>query len=180
MNAQIIERDGRPEWAVIPYEDYRELLGLAEDMADIRAADEARAAIEAGEETFPLDLVERLCKAENPLRVWREYRGMTPGELAARVGIEEPTLVAFERDDARIPDEVAARLVSVLDIELDDLAPQTADAYPTMVPWKNGRGDQSAIPPDPDAANSSSAVASTWSTVCSRIQSYRPSQVGRR
>lgn len=103
MKAQIIEKDGRPEWAVIPYDDYRALLGLAEDMADIRAADEALMAIEAGDETYPPKLVERLCETANPLPVWREYRQLTPQELAARVGLD----------------------AAALGVDADDLAPRT-------------------------------------------------------
>ncbi|HEB99119.1 MAG TPA: type II toxin-antitoxin system Phd/YefM family antitoxin, partial [Thiotrichales bacterium] len=49
MNAriQIIEKDGKPEYAVVPYEDYRRLLELAENAEDIRAGDEALRALAA-------------------------------------------------------------------------------------------------------------------------------------
>ncbi len=33
---QIIERDGRPEYAVVPFDDYKRLLALAEDAEEIR------------------------------------------------------------------------------------------------------------------------------------------------
>ncbi len=46
--AQIIERDGQPEYAVVPIETYRRLVELAEDMEDIRAYDRAMAEIERG------------------------------------------------------------------------------------------------------------------------------------
>ncbi|GIK38819.1 MAG: hypothetical protein BroJett011_26520 [Chloroflexota bacterium] len=35
MNVQIIERDGKPEWAVIPYELYLQLAEEAEMLQDI-------------------------------------------------------------------------------------------------------------------------------------------------
>lgn len=50
---QVIERDGKPEWAVIPYEAYRRLVEEAEMLQDIRAYDEAKKAIEEGEELIP-------------------------------------------------------------------------------------------------------------------------------
>jgi hypothetical protein len=55
---QIIERDGKPEWAVLPYEEYLELVEQAELLEDIRDFDEIRAAIERGEEELiPAEVV---------------------------------------------------------------------------------------------------------------------------
>ncbi|MDQ6971643.1 MAG: hypothetical protein Q9M30_03255 [Mariprofundaceae bacterium] len=39
MNVQILEKNGKPEYAVLPIEEYRKLLEMAEDAADIQAAD---------------------------------------------------------------------------------------------------------------------------------------------
>ena len=44
MSAQIIEREGKPEYAVVPYNEYLELLALAED-----AQDAADSMVRAGE-----------------------------------------------------------------------------------------------------------------------------------
>ncbi|WP_006747697.1 hypothetical protein [Thioalkalivibrio paradoxus] len=54
---QIIERDGQPEYAVVPIETYRRLVELAEDMEAIRAYDRAMAEIDRGEdEVAPNDV----------------------------------------------------------------------------------------------------------------------------
>jgi hypothetical protein len=50
MSVQIIEKNGQPEWAVIPYEEYQRLVAEAEMLQDIRDFDEARLAIARGEE----------------------------------------------------------------------------------------------------------------------------------
>jgi hypothetical protein len=50
MNLQIIEKRGKPEWAVIPYEDYLRLLADAKMLQDVRAYDEAKGMLAAGEE----------------------------------------------------------------------------------------------------------------------------------
>jgi hypothetical protein len=42
MNVQIIEKDGQPEWAIIPYAEYERLREDAEMLQDVRAYDEAR------------------------------------------------------------------------------------------------------------------------------------------
>jgi len=73
-NVQIIERDGVPEYAVMPYEEYEALVRLSERMHDIRAYDAAMA--DAGE-TVPHEVVRRLVNGDSPLRVWREYRKLT-------------------------------------------------------------------------------------------------------
>ena len=39
---QFIELDGKPEYAVIPYKEYKRLAALAEDTEDVRAFDKAR------------------------------------------------------------------------------------------------------------------------------------------
>ena len=77
MSIQVIEKDGKPEWAVIPYEEYERLLQDAEMLQDIRAYDEAKKAIEEGEELVPSEVVYALLDGENPIRVWRQHRGLT-------------------------------------------------------------------------------------------------------
>jgi hypothetical protein len=50
MNVQVIEKNGQIEWAVIPYAQYQKMLEAMEMLEDIRAYDEAKTAIQAGEE----------------------------------------------------------------------------------------------------------------------------------
>jgi len=37
MKAQIINKDGKPEWAVLPFRDYRKMMEALEDLADAKA-----------------------------------------------------------------------------------------------------------------------------------------------
>ena len=75
---QIIKRDGKPEWAILPYEKYLELLEQAEMLEDLRDFDAAKAALEKGQdELIPGEVVFAIVDGENPIKVWREYRGMT-------------------------------------------------------------------------------------------------------
>ncbi len=48
-NIQLIEKDGKPEWAILPYEEYLALLEQAEELEDIRDYDAAKAALENGD-----------------------------------------------------------------------------------------------------------------------------------
>ena len=120
---QIVERDGRPEWAVIPYADYERLLALAEDAGDLRAYDQAMHAITAGEETVPGEVVRRLVAGENRLRVWREHRGLTQVDLAQRAGVGQPYVAMLEAGDRKGSVARLRALARALDLDVDDLLP---------------------------------------------------------
>ncbi len=78
MTVKILEADGKPAFAVIPIDEYRELLDLVDDIRDAAAL--ARAARQygaGGDETIPASVVDRLLAGEDPIRVWREHRGLS-------------------------------------------------------------------------------------------------------
>lgn len=121
MKAQIIEKDGQPEWAILPYEEYRSLLEQAEGVADARDFDRAQANLAAGEELVPAALVDRLLTGEPPLRVWREHRGLTQEALAAQVGITKSYLSQLEGGKRGGSLPVLRRLATALALDLEDL-----------------------------------------------------------
>lgn len=120
---QIIERDGKPEWAVIPYAEYERLQALAEEAEDVRAYDQAVRALGAGEETVPAEVVRRLVAGENPLRVWREHRGLTQVELAQRAGVGQPYIAMLEAGERKGSVARLRVLARVLGLDVDDLVP---------------------------------------------------------
>jgi DNA-binding XRE family transcriptional regulator len=84
MNVQVIEKEGKPEFAVLPFEEYETLLQRLEDLEDAHDLQECRA--NPGE-SFPAALADRLLEGENPIKLLREYRGMTQSGLAAKVQV---------------------------------------------------------------------------------------------
>jgi len=122
MNVQVIEKDGRPEWAVIPYEAYQRLVEEAEMLQDIRAYDEARVAIEEGEELIPSEVTYAILDGANPIRVWREYRGLTQQQLADAASVSVPYLSQIESGKRKGRAEVLAAIAKALDLSLDDVA----------------------------------------------------------
>ena len=123
MNAtvQIIHKDGHPEWAVIPYAEYERLSLLAEEQHDIRAFDEALRAVEAGEELIPSAVVNRLADGEPSLKVWREYRGLSPTALAELAGVEEACLLRIENGTESGSVRLLSCLANALRVDVDDL-----------------------------------------------------------
>jgi DNA-binding XRE family transcriptional regulator len=124
MRVQIIERDGHPEWAVIRYEDYLALLEKAELMEDIAAFDSAMAAVESGEETISLKVVDSLLAGESPIRVWREYRNLTQAQLAEQTGVKQSYIAMLEASERQGTVDVLVKIARVLKVDVDDLLPQ--------------------------------------------------------
>lgn len=121
-NIQLIERDGKPEWAVLPYDEYLKLLEQAEMLEDIRDYDIAKAELENGEdELIPSEVVEALLDGENPIKVWREYRGLTQQQLADAVGISKPYLSQIETGKRKGTVDILSAIAKALNVSLDDL-----------------------------------------------------------
>ncbi|GIV78099.1 MAG: transcriptional regulator [Litorilinea sp.] len=121
MSVQVIEKDGKPEWAVIPYEEYERLVEAAEMFQDIRAYDEAREAIAQGEELVPSEVTYAILDGGNPIQVWREYRGLTQQQLAEAAGISVPYLSQIESGKRQGSPEVLAAIAKALGLSLDDI-----------------------------------------------------------
>jgi DNA-binding XRE family transcriptional regulator len=129
MSVQIIEKDGRPEWAVLPYEEYQRLVAEAEMLQDIRDYDEVKLAIANGkEELIPSEVTYALLDGENPIRVWRAYRRLTQQQVADEAGISKPYLSQLESGQRKGTTEVLAAVARALNVSLDDLVMPVAEA----------------------------------------------------
>lgn len=119
---QLILRDGQPEYAVVPYEQYRHLVEAAEMLADVAAYDDVRLRLAAGsEELLPAAIVNRLLTGETPLRIWREHRGLSQKALAAQAGISAGYLSQLESGRRAGRGKVLSRLAEALGVTVDDL-----------------------------------------------------------
>ena len=117
MSAQIIEKDGMPEYAIIPYDEYIQLRETAEMAEDVHLFDEAMA---TPSEVFPSSLIDRLLSDENPIRVWRKYRGLSLTQLAEACGVSIAYISQIEngvRDGARL----LQKMIEVLNVSMDQL-----------------------------------------------------------
>ena len=121
MSVQIIAKDGRPEWAVLPYAEYEALFEAAEMLSDMQAYDDAKARMAAGEERIPAEVTFALLDGANPIAVWRKHRRMTQQSLAAQAGISKAYLSQLEAGKRSGATEVLLRLASALRVDLDDL-----------------------------------------------------------
>jgi DNA-binding XRE family transcriptional regulator len=106
---------------VIPFDEYERLVEDLEMLQDIRAYDEAKKAIDEGEELIPSAVTYAILDGENPIRVWREYLGLTQQELAEAAGISIPYLSQIETGKRRGTTEVLATVAKALGLSLDDV-----------------------------------------------------------
>jgi DNA-binding XRE family transcriptional regulator len=77
----------------------------------------------ANDELLPWALVKRLTSGENPVRVWREHRGMEPDRLAALAQLTPAALGAIEAGKTELSLRIAAALARALNVDADDLLP---------------------------------------------------------
>jgi len=99
MNVQIIEKNGKPEWAVIPFSEYKRLQEALEDAEDIKDIETNLRAIEKGGElTIPGEVTFSIIDGKNPIRAWREYKKIKMNELAKNIGISSAYLSQIENN----------------------------------------------------------------------------------
>ena len=119
---QIIERDGQPEWAVLPYETYLKLIEEAEMLQDIQDYDAVKLAIERAEsEVVPAEVTFALLDGQNPVKVWREYRGYTQHQLAEASGISPAYLSQIEKNRRAGTRNVWLAIAGALHVSVDEI-----------------------------------------------------------
>ena len=121
-NVQVIKRDGKRLFAVIPWDEYERLRDAAEMGADVRSYDEALA---RDDEYFPIEVVDRLLANENPIKVYREYRGLTQRRLAQSAGIGKSYLSQIESGKRGGSSKVLRAIAKALDVDLDDVVAES-------------------------------------------------------
>jgi DNA-binding XRE family transcriptional regulator len=122
MNMQIIEIDGK-KMAVLPIEEFRELVEAVEDQDDVAVAAAADRRRAEGEEYLPSSMVNRLIEGENALRVWREYREVSLTRLAEVSGVNKATVSQLENGKAFGRPATWRALADALKVTVDDILP---------------------------------------------------------
>ncbi len=118
-NYQTLTFSGK-DYTVVPREEFEALRDTVdEDEMEIAVA--RRVLGDADEELVPFELAERIAAGVHPIRVWREYRGMTASNLATAGGIAQSYLSDIET--GKKPGSVKAlkRIATALGIAVDDL-----------------------------------------------------------
>ena len=122
MNVQIIAKNGKPEWAVIPFQDYKKLQEALEDAEDIKEIEESLKAISEGNEiTVPGEVTFAILDGISPIRAWREYRDIKMNELSKKVGISSSYLSQIENGKRNPTIDTLRAIARELEIDIDML-----------------------------------------------------------
>lgn len=119
MTIQIIEEKGKPAFAVVPYATWLKLQEALHDKAD---AEIVRRSLERKEEAIPAAVANRIFAGENPVKAFRDWRGMTQEELAKIVGTSSAYLSQIETGNRNAGAAMRRRLASALGVDAQDLA----------------------------------------------------------
>ena len=122
MNAQIIEKNGRPEWAVIPYAEYQKLNDAYEDAEDIVDIEKNLRAIKNGDEiAIPSEITFAILEGLSPIRVWRKYKKIKMNELAKNVGISSAYLSQIENKKRNPTIDTLKEIAQALELDIEVL-----------------------------------------------------------
>jgi len=122
MNIQIIEKNGKPEWAVIPFSEYEKIQEALEDAEDIKDIETNLKAIQNGTEiAIPGEVTFAILDGTNPIRAWREYRHIKMNELAKNVGISSAYLSQIENNKRNPTIDTLKNIAKELGIDIEML-----------------------------------------------------------
>lgn len=89
---------------------------------DLQTYDRVISALAAGEEELiPSDFANRLFDGENPLRIYRELRGLTQATLARKAAVNRVTVAEIETGRKTGSVATLRALADALGVGLDDL-----------------------------------------------------------
>jgi len=102
INYQVIKQGGKPVFAVVPYEEFMELVG--------------------SEPVIPHEVVGLVAKKGYSLvRAWREHLGLTQQDLADRLGVKQSAVVQYEKPDKRLQRATIEKLAAAMDLDPEQL-----------------------------------------------------------
>ncbi|MGH6916927.1 MAG: helix-turn-helix domain-containing protein [Geminicoccaceae bacterium] len=108
--------------AVLRRRDDDALIEVYEDTADARAIADVRAREASGAaEYVPIELADRIFAGEHPVRVWREYRGLTLSALAKASAVAPSYLSEIEAGKKPGSTKALAALAKALRVSIEDL-----------------------------------------------------------
>lgn len=116
---QFVYQDGKPAFAVVPIDDWERIIDALDDLEDMFFLKKYQA--DANAELLPAEMVDALLDGAEPIRVWREHRGLSQQQLADAAGISKPYLSQLEAGRREASQRVIRRLARALRVGVLDL-----------------------------------------------------------
>ncbi len=108
IKPQIIISEGKPAFAVIPWDEYQSLMknSTEEFKSDI---------------LFPNEVVKANTRGDCLIKAWREYLGFTQKELADKAEMKQSAIARIESSDTLPRKSTLKKLAEVMGIEVEQL-----------------------------------------------------------
>jgi DNA-binding XRE family transcriptional regulator len=108
IDPQIIKQNGKPAFAVIPWNEYQKLLNkqIESDKSDV---------------WFPNEVVKANVRGDSLIKAWREYLKLTQAELASKAGMKQSALARLETNTANPRISTLLKLAEAMGITVDQL-----------------------------------------------------------
>lgn len=119
---QIIYDNDRPAFVVVPIEEY---LTLNPDAKSLLTDEEMydRAVARDDGTRIPHEVVKRLAMGDNPVKVYREWRGMLQHDLAKTAGVSVGYISQVERGVRTLSRKMQVEFARILQVDYQDLEP---------------------------------------------------------
>ncbi len=104
---QIIRQDGRPAFAVVPYEHWLEVSGQTED-----------------EVLLPHEVVGYMLNdGLSLIASWRKYKGLSQAELGSRMGgLSQSAIAQIENPDSKPQRRTLEKVAKALGVDIEQLS----------------------------------------------------------
>lgn len=108
IDPQIISQNGKPAFAVIPWNEYQALIHkqIEPDESDV---------------WFPNEVVKANVRGESLIKAWREYFKLTQAELAAKAGMKQSALARLESGNTSPRKTTLSKLAEAMGISVEQL-----------------------------------------------------------
>lgn len=118
IHPQTIYNGKQAEFVVLPVSEYKKMLSLIETIQDIH---EIENSIQSNSESFPIEVVRSLADGVNPIKIYREYRGISQTTLAKKVNVSKQYISQLETKVRVGTPQLLKSIAKVLKIDLEDL-----------------------------------------------------------
>lgn len=122
MNKQIVFSPSGERMVMLPEAEFDALIDELDDARDLVEAQTIQARVQSGEEkVIPSEVVMRFVDGDSPIRVWRDYRGLSLTELASEAKMLDEELAEIETDQQSPTVEQLKAIAKALKVTMDDL-----------------------------------------------------------
>lgn len=108
IDPQIITQNGKPAFAVIPWEQYQVLVHkqIETDESDV---------------WFPNEVVKANIRGDSLIKAWREYLNLTQEELSAKAGMKQSALARIEKSGVSPRKATLMKIAKAMNIQVEQI-----------------------------------------------------------